>query len=88
MMGWFRPDYAHKGRNAEPRGYQHHVIRKLSEAQRLNEDVVYHGECASCLNLKGNSQGEGMRHCLGCAISTWSPFGENRQIVRADREDK
>ena len=83
-MGFFsrRPT----GRAAEPEWVHPRVIMKLTKAQANGQDAVFHGQCRTCLNLKGNSSGEGMRYCVGCAISDWSTFRENRYMPTAETE--
>lgn len=85
-MGWFREKrgYGPSGRERELPLSQK---IKITEAQRLKKNVIFHGACIGCIWLEGNSTGENLRYCMGCAFSTFADHLPNRRIKLADDRD-
>lgn len=61
------------------------IRRAITKAQANGTDAVFHGTCRECLHMAGNSSGEGMRYCMGCATANWSEDGESLFVRKLEQ---
>jgi hypothetical protein len=76
-MGWFGP---RKGPHGDQMWIEPETRDEIREAQEQGKDCVFHGACLGCAWKKGNSTGEGLRWCMGCAFFEFSEHKPNRKL--------